>query len=91
MKMEKDFSPHKCKVCGMGDIERMHEVCVFCGWEDDGVQNDDPDYTGGANKLSLNQYKKFWKENKEEILSNLQSDKFYAIKKAKNYKVDITD
>jgi hypothetical protein len=26
-----------------------------CFWEDDGLQAADPDYAGGANKISLNQ------------------------------------
>ena len=51
--------PHKCKVCEMGDIIFIHDICMFCGWEDDGLQNEQPDYRGGANHMSLNQYKKF--------------------------------
>jgi hypothetical protein len=31
------------------------EICQVCFWEDDGVQFDDPDYEGGANKVSLRQ------------------------------------
>jgi hypothetical protein len=37
-------------------------VCPICEWENDGVQYDDPDYEGGANKVSLNQAKKEWFE-----------------------------
>ncbi|MHC9084874.1 CPCC family cysteine-rich protein [Luteimonas sp. RIT-PG2_3] len=37
-----------------------YESCDVCGWEDDHVQSSDPDYTGGANKLSLNQAKREW-------------------------------
>ena len=36
------------------------EICPVCGWEDDGVQNDDPAFWGGANTLSLNLSKKIW-------------------------------
>ncbi|MCC8042205.1 MAG: hypothetical protein LIO69_01545 [Oscillospiraceae bacterium] len=36
----------------------------FCGWENDGVQYDDPDYAGGANPESLNEYRKLWAEGK---------------------------
>lgn len=28
-------------------------ICPVCFWEDDGVQLDDPSYTGGANRVSL--------------------------------------
>jgi hypothetical protein len=38
----------------------MFEICPLCGWEDDDIQNDDPDYAGGANKLSLNDYRAQW-------------------------------
>ncbi|TGP57189.1 hypothetical protein EN873_03600 [bacterium M00.F.Ca.ET.230.01.1.1] len=34
-----------------------YEMCQECGWEDDPVQAADPDYAGGANELSLNQYR----------------------------------
>jgi hypothetical protein len=29
------------------------EICPVCFWEDDNVQFEDPDYAGGANKVSL--------------------------------------
>ncbi len=35
-----------------------YEVCPVCYWEDDPVQANDPDYTGGANKMSLTAAKK---------------------------------
>ena len=44
----------------MGDVNFIHDICVFCEWEDDGLQNEQQDYMGGANHMSLNQYKKFW-------------------------------
>lgn len=65
---ESTIPPYKCKVCGMGNIEQSYDICQFCGWEDDDIQNEKPDYMGGANEMSLNQYKKFWEENKDEIL-----------------------
>ena len=37
-------------------------VCDTCGWEQDEVQHDDPDYRGGANKESLNEAKSAWKK-----------------------------
>lgn len=40
---------------------------------------------GGANEMSLNQYKKFWEENKNEILANLKNNRFYAIEKSQEY------
>ena len=48
-----------CPVCGKYTFieDDNFEICPVCGWEDDGIQRDDPDYAGGANHLSLNQYK----------------------------------
>ncbi|RUT05051.1 hypothetical protein DSM106972_038720 [Dulcicalothrix desertica PCC 7102] len=44
------------------------EICPVCFWENDNIQFDDPDYEGGANKVSLNQarqnYKKFGAHNR---------------------------
>ena len=53
---------HMCPVCGRYEFPEMgsYEVCEFCGWEDDLVQLEDPDYAGGANRLSLNQFREKW-------------------------------
>lgn len=50
---------NQCPVCGFKvfEYDNSHDICPVCKWEDDGVQNDEPDFCGGANKLSLNQYK----------------------------------
>lgn len=77
--------PHKCKVCGLSDIEHAFAICRVCGWEDDIIQNNDKDYIGGANNMSFNQYKKFWKENKEDILKNHKDDLFYVYEKADKF------
>jgi hypothetical protein len=34
-----------------------YEICPICGWEDDLVQFEDSDYRGGANHLSLNEWR----------------------------------
>lgn len=49
-----------CPVCGKHRFKEddNFEICPICGWEDDGIQRDDPDYEGGANEMSLNQMKK---------------------------------
>lgn len=51
-----------CPCCGKHKFEEVdfYEVCPVCGWEDDGIQRDDPNYTGGANVMSLNQAKAAW-------------------------------
>ena len=75
----------KCKVCGLGNVEHDFGICEYCGWEADNLQNDIPDYCGGANDMSLNQYKQFWEKNKEDILKNLSENRFYAIEKAREF------
>ncbi|MDR1295487.1 MAG: hypothetical protein LBK59_11170 [Bifidobacteriaceae bacterium] len=51
-----------CACCGFPTLPpgSIYEICALCGWQDDGIQNDDPDLAGGANKLSLNEYHARW-------------------------------
>ena len=46
-----------CPVCKKHYFSciNSYEICPICGWEDDKVQRLNPDYAGGANKLSLNE------------------------------------
>jgi hypothetical protein len=50
---------YPCPCCGFLTIGEQppgtFEICSVCFWEDDNVQFDDPDYAGGANKVSLNE------------------------------------
>ena len=54
----------KCPVCGGTDFDEMYYACQLCGWEDDPVQEDDPDYRGGANSMSLNEARAAWEAKK---------------------------
>ncbi len=60
-----DLEP--CPCCDTATISERgeYEVCGLCGWEDDPVQSEDPDYAGGANRLSLNQARQEWFSNRE--------------------------
>ena len=51
-----------CPCCGAKVFSSRgeFEICEICGWEDDPVQEADPDYAGGANKKSLNQARTEW-------------------------------
>ena len=51
-----------CKCCGniTVDNDSLFEICSVCGWESDVIQEENPDYIGGANDMSLNQYKDFY-------------------------------
>lgn len=49
-----------CACCDMLTLSEVvgrgtHHTCPVCSWEDDGVQFDDLDYEGGANRPSLRQ------------------------------------
>ncbi len=57
--------PHPCPCCGEGTIESLHDICLVCGWEDDEVQNDDVNFRGGANKLSLTEHRQEFARKRE--------------------------
>jgi hypothetical protein len=46
-----------CPCCGYKTLNLeppgTYDICHICYWEDDGVQFKDPDYDGGANRVSL--------------------------------------
>ena len=49
---------YRCPCCNKLTLENeppgTFDICPVCYWEDDNVQFEDPDYAGGANKVSLN-------------------------------------
>lgn len=51
-----------CPVCGCRSFKEKgkYEICTICGWEDDPIQIKDPDYIGGANRMSLNEARIKW-------------------------------
>lgn len=61
---------YKCPCCGALtlDEERAWDICELCWWEDEPLQFDKPDYSGGANKLSLNDSKKEFFDNIYEFI-----------------------
>ena len=54
-----DFKCYPCLCCGYltmwTDITGSFDICEVCGWANDSVQAAEPDFTGGANKMTLNQ------------------------------------
>lgn len=52
----------KCPVCREYEFAEYadYDICHNCLWENDGVQFNNPDISGGGNYLSLNQYRKLY-------------------------------
>lgn len=53
---ENKTQKRRCACCGhytLNEAEGGYEICPVCFWEDDRVQNNDPEFTGGANKVCL--------------------------------------
>lgn len=48
-----------CPCCGYKTFNEKpngsYDICGVCFWEDDPIQLDDPNYEGGANRVSLKQ------------------------------------
>lgn len=57
----------RCPCCGEKTLAEQNawEICDVCGWEDDPLQHDEPDYGGGANSMSLNQAKEAYMQGKQ--------------------------
>jgi Zn finger protein HypA/HybF involved in hydrogenase expression len=56
----------KCPVCGESEFaeEDDFDICQVCHWENSGLQHDEPNCWGGANRLSLNQARAVWKKHR---------------------------
>ena len=73
----------KCKICGLGNIEYDNDTCKICGWEADTIQEENPNYVGGANNMTYNQHVMFWEENKNDIIKS-RGD-FFVVKLSLEY------
>ena len=75
-------SKFKCPCCGKYTLtsQRMFNICPNCGWEDDNIQYDNPDYFGGANFFSLNKYRSVFQQEKNvdkvKEIQDKESDKY---------------
>ena len=62
---------NNCPVCNQHTFNSPdnYDICPICGWENDGLQREKPNYWGGANTLSVNESKKVFKLLKNNLLS----------------------
>lgn len=72
---------YTCPVCGHKTFEHENDfnICPVCNWENDGVQEMNPDSTSGANHLSLNQARERFKLHsyiKTNINPHLETSEF---------------
>lgn len=58
---------NKCPVCGKFTFEFYNDmdICPVCDWCNDALQEREPDYEGGANRMSLNEAKEAYKQGKQ--------------------------
>lgn len=58
----------KCPICQnetFNDKDYEYQICRECFWEYDLLQVENPNLSGGANKQSLNEYKKIYDSLKQ--------------------------
>ncbi len=50
---------HVCPVCGkfVFNHRLSYDICDICGWEDDILDEDDPEWFTGANPMELEDYR----------------------------------
>lgn len=56
---------YACPCCGyltLAEAPGSYEVCPVCLWEDDPLQLRDQDFSGGANRVSLNEGRRNFRE-----------------------------
>jgi len=59
----------ECMVCHNFTLDEdcLFDICEVCNWENDEVQHKHPNWGGGANKMSLNEARKAWKEGRKVL------------------------
>lgn len=65
-KLKKDI----CPCCGNNTLDlkdNNYDICEICNWENDPYQLKNPDYHGGANRISLNLARKNYRKYKNIV------------------------
>lgn len=73
-----------CPCCGYKTFSHnpdgSYDICTACFWEDDPIQLADPDYEGGANRVSLRQAQKNFQKFgacEKHMVKNVQTPSKY--------------
>jgi len=68
-----------CRCCGYRTLREKpdgtYNICQVCFWEDDPFQFEDPDYISGANRVSLRQGQRNFREfgaTEREMIKNVR-------------------
>ncbi len=54
-------TPKICPCCGQTTVGE-YDICQVCDWENDPIQYEHPNMSGGANSISLNEARKLFQE-----------------------------
>lgn len=84
---------YACPCCGYKtfseELNGTYEICEICFWEDDLIQLKNPDYKGGANRVSLREAQKNFVEFgacEIEMVKNVRKPKIHE-ERSDNWKV----
>ena len=58
---------HTCPVCGKYEFEKRlsFDICEECGWQDDLLDEDDPDSISGANEMTLEEAREAYSKGEQ--------------------------
>lgn len=80
LKNSGDKMKYKCPCCNRNTMDNsdplFHDICPVCYWKNDPIQNEDENYCGGANKVSLAQARINYLEfgaSSEEFVSKVRN------------------
>ena len=61
------MNKHECPCCNNLSLSELGrwETCDVCNWEDDPIMTDNPDYSGGAMDMSLNEARRAYREGRK--------------------------
>lgn len=77
-----ELGPFLCPSCGYPTISERgcYEICILCGWEDDGIDNGD--MGGGPNHMTLNDSRFLFETNKKSNWAGSEKEKpFVSVRK----------